>query len=65
MPVIDNPLMHGGPANWQAVVTPDPPRKCKTCQTVYPSDDRNGPKTDGTPCYACWAKRGEHGANVS
>ena len=64
-PVIDNPLMYSPPANrdvnWEAVVTVDPPRKCRTCKTVYPSDDDRGPLKDGTPCYACWAKGGGHG----
>ena len=59
MPVVDNPLMYGGSSNWEAVKTAEPPRRCTTCKTVYPSDDRYGPIYGGTLCYACGVKGGD------
>ena len=69
MPAVHNPLMHVPPANrdanWEAVKTVEPPRKCLTCHTVYPSDDPYCPMRGDTLCFACWAKGGGHETDVS
>lgn len=50
---VKNPLMHGGPVNWEAVKTKEFPRKCEQCHWVYPSDHANAPKPGGKYCLQC------------
>lgn len=54
MPIIEARLLDR-PWPWDKIVTPQRPRKCAECGTVYPFDHPDVPDTDGV-CAACREK---------